>query len=227
MKVLFLGPAASGKTTLVWKFGDYLKEQEIDVCRVNLDCAVKMLPYKPDFDVREFFTLESIMQKYNLGPNGALMKSIELIFELQENILNFLKDFEISLIDFPGQLELAIFHPLKLSELFKEKGVAVFLLPADLLQNSKDYVFLKLINLAVDYRLDMPCVHVVSKSDLLEECMLRKKEIEDDFTAQLMEIIEKSQSAQRLVCVSPLKEKGFEELYSLIHEAFCTCGDME
>ncbi len=227
MKVLFLGPAASGKTTLVWKFGDYLKEQEIDVCRVNLDCAVKTLPYKADFDVRKFFTLENIMKEYNLGPNGALMKSIELIFELRKNILNFLKDFEISLIDFPGQLELAIFHPLKLSELFKERGVAVFLLPADLLQNYKDYVFLRLINLAVDYRLDMPCVHVISKAELLEECMLRKKKVEDDFTEQLLEIIEKSKSAQRTVYVSSLKERGFDELYSLIHEAFCTCGDME
>ncbi len=223
MKLVFIGPAGSGKTTLVWKFGNYLEKQGYEISRINLDCAVESLPYKAEFDIRDYFTLPEIMKKFNLGPNGALMKSVELIFRYRKEIeKHFTKDF--TLIDTPGQLELVLFHRKKITELFMEKGLCIFLMPADLIKNAKDYYFLRLLDIAVRYRVDMPCIYVISKADLMKKQFSLEK-LEDDFSLAIYKALEKLEHSQRLVKIS-MYGKGFDELFSLIYESFCTCGDL-
>lgn len=223
MNLLFVGPAGSGKTTLVHKFGDYLKAQGYEVSRINLDCAVENLPYIADFDIRNYFTLSDVMKKFKQGPNGALMKSVELIFRYRRRIEEQLNK-EFVLVDTPGQLELMIFHRKKISEIFKKRGVVIFLIPSDLIRTSKDFYFLKLMNIAVKYRVDMPCVYVISKADLLKKRFLLRK-FKDDFSYAVYEMLKKIGEEQRLVKVSA-DGSGFDELFSLIYEVFCTCGDL-
>lgn len=223
MNLVFIGPAGSGKTTLVWKFGNYLEEQGYEISRINLDCAIENLPYKPNFDIRNYFTLSEIMKKFKLGPNGALMKSVELIFKYRKEMeKHFDKDFV--LIDTPGQLELVLFHKKKISEIFRERGVAIFLMPADLMENTKDYYFLRLMDIAIRYRIDMPCIYVISKADLMKKRLSLKK-FEDDLSQAIYEVLKKLEHNQRVVKVSMYK-RGFNELFSLIYESFCTCGDL-
>ncbi len=225
MNLVFLGPAGSGKTTLVWKFGEFLKGENYEIFRVNLDCAVKTLPYIPDFDIRNHFTLESIMHRYSLGPNGAMVKSIELIWRKREEIRNLCKKKEFALIDMPGQLELVIFQERKLSDIFKhDRSVAIFLMPADLIENERDYCFLRLLNLAVKFRIDMPCIYVISKADLIERKWKMRK-VSDSLSEGIRNLLGEIEDSQRLIYVSR-NGRGFEELFSLVHEAFCTCGDL-
>ena len=223
MKLVFIGPAGSGKTTLVWKFGGYLQEQGYEISRINLDCAVENLPYKPDFDIRNYFTLSEIMKKFKLGPNGALMKSVELIFEYKKEMEKYF-DKDFVLVDTPGQLELVIFHKKKISDIFRERGAAIFLMPADLISTAKDYYFLRLMDIAVRYRIDMQCIYVISKADLIKNISLEK--FEDDLSKAVYEVLKKLEDAQRIVKISSIHKKGFEELFSLIYESFCTCGDL-
>lgn len=223
MKLLFVGPAGSGKTTLVNKFGNYLERQGYEISRINLDCAVESLPYKACFDIRNYFTLSQIMKKFKLGPNGALMKSVELVFRYRKEIeKHFEKDFV--LVDTPGQLELMLFHRKKISEIFREKGIVIFLMPADLIKTQKDFYFLRLMDIAISYRIDMPCIYVISKADLIKKRLFLKK-LEDDFSQVIYEMLKKLEQKQRLVRVSKYG-RGFDELFSLIYEAFCTCGDL-
>ncbi len=224
MNVIFIGPAGSGKTTLVWKFGDYLERQGYEVRRVNLDCAVENLPYEASFDIRKYFTLSDVMKKFKLGPNGALMKSVELIFEYGREIAKNISGSDFALVDTPGQLELVLFHRKKITELFREKGVCVFLMPADLIETPKDYYFLRLLDIAVRYRVDMPCVYAVSKADLMKKKIFLEK-LEDDFSLAIYQALEKLEHSQRLVKVC-MRGNGFDELFSLIYESFCACGDL-
>ena len=77
MDILFLGPAGSGKTSLVKSFSEWIKStQDKSVSCINLDPGVDFLPYKADFDIRKFFTIESIMKEEKLGLNGALVRVI-------------------------------------------------------------------------------------------------------------------------------------------------------
>ena len=73
MIVIFVGTAGCGKL-LTKSYSKWLRENEFKAAIVNLDSGVYALPYAPDFDIRRIFTLEELMVKYNLGPNGAFIK---------------------------------------------------------------------------------------------------------------------------------------------------------
>ena len=82
MFILFIiGTAGSGKSLLTASFTKWLKMDGQDVVTVNLDPGVLTLPYTPDVDVRNYVRVEEIMEKYMLGPNGALVMAADLIAE--------------------------------------------------------------------------------------------------------------------------------------------------
>ena len=247
--VFILGPAGSGKTTLVARFGKYLEEQGLRVCYVNLDAAVEDLPYTPDFDIRTYYTVDDIMRKEHVGPNMALIKSVEYLLNYKDNLVTFLKNipelYDYVLVDTPGQLELSIFHDssIEIMKLFTEIGrsCGVFLLPSDIIKTPRDLAFLKLMALAIRYRLDVPIVTAVSKVDLnpgidkileldlASEDALSKvvlEGVQQDLVQELWRIIKRLEKRQRIVKVSSVTGQGLEDLHSLIYEVFCTCGDL-
>ncbi len=89
MNVIFLGTAGSGKTSLCNAYGDWLKtDRDQNVKFINLDPgAVEYLPYAPDFDIRNYFTVPKIMKRENLGPNGAIIRANELMLEKSATII--------------------------------------------------------------------------------------------------------------------------------------------
>ena len=76
MNIFMLGPAGSGKSLLVKNFSSYLISEDYEVRVVNLDPGVLNPSYKPDFDVRLWFTVEDIMREKKLGPNGAILEAM-------------------------------------------------------------------------------------------------------------------------------------------------------
>ncbi|MHA1835631.1 MAG: ATP/GTP-binding protein, partial [Candidatus Odinarchaeia archaeon] len=74
-----IGPAGSGKSSLVAALYQWLNDNEIDSVLVNLDPGVLNLPYTPDVDVRDYVNIEDVILKYNLGPNGALIACSDII----------------------------------------------------------------------------------------------------------------------------------------------------
>ncbi|MGC8557237.1 MAG: ATP/GTP-binding protein, partial [Fervidicoccus sp.] len=135
--VVFMGPAGSGKTTLTATFSDWLSSQGIDNVKVNLDPAVEYLPYDPDIDVRNYVDAREVAKKYSLGPNGALLASMDLLYGKLEDIKKELMEIEgeYVLIDMPGQLELFSFRstgPLIVDRLSsKNRTAVVFLMDAN------------------------------------------------------------------------------------------------
>ena len=45
---------------------------------LNLDPGVENIPYTCDVDVRDYVDIVSIMQQYDLGPNGAIVMANDL-----------------------------------------------------------------------------------------------------------------------------------------------------
>lgn len=241
MIVVVFGPAGSGKTTLVGEFGRYLSEQEFSVAYVNLDCAVESLPYRPNFDVRNYFTLVDVMRRFGLGPNGALVKSMELLLDLVGEVSSKLEKlgllYDYVFVDTPGQLELTLFHDavVKLVESFARRGLALFLTPADMLKRPRDLVFLNLMALAVRVRFEIPLVTVLTKADLLDREFVERLRagvaqglggLEEDLVAELASIVDRLEKKQRLIKVSAITREGFDDLQTILHEVFCTCGEL-
>ena len=80
MNSIFLtGTAGSGKSQLTSILANTILENNKEVIVVNLDPGVNNLPYSSDIDIRDFISINEIMDKYNLGPNGAVILAAELI----------------------------------------------------------------------------------------------------------------------------------------------------
>ncbi len=181
--VVFVGPAGSGKSHLVDSMGDWLAANELTAIRVNLDPAAEWLPYDPDVDVRRYVRTRDLMIENRLGPNGALVASIDqLAFhveELRDEISSFHANYV--LVDTPGQMELFAFRetgPLVLKELLRDhRAVAVFLVDAVFASKPASLASSLFLAASTRLRLQLPQVLVVSKADLLGEDAMG--EIED------------------------------------------------
>ncbi|MEM1578045.1 MAG: ATP/GTP-binding protein [Archaeoglobaceae archaeon] len=232
MRLIVIGPAGSGKSTFVKEFGNFLKEKDYEVKIVNLDPASEPI-YTADVDVRNFVKTEELMRKFALGINGALLKSVE-------EMLKFSDEFKVSanfvLYDTPGQMELFIYSEsgLELIRRISDKFTAgIFLLDSSMIQTPENLVSGILQNVVVMLRTSVPMITAVTKSDLFEvEIQEKIGELSSakGVLAEIMEkfapLVEYTTLRFRTIKISSVKKTGFQELFSLIQELFCVCGDL-
>lgn len=172
--VFMVGTAGSGKSLLTAALAEWLKMEKQDVATVNLDPGVLSLPYTPDVDVRDYVSVEDIMRKHGLGPNGALVMAADLIAGEAADIGEELESFksDIALVDTSGQMELFAFRasgPYIAKELTREQKAVVYLVDSVFSSNPLNYVSNMFLSAAVYNRFFIPQVHVLSKTDLLPE----------------------------------------------------------
>lgn len=170
--VFIIGTAGSGKSMLTASFSEWLKISKQDVAIVNLDPGALKLPYSPDVDVRNYVDIESLMEKYDLGPNGALIMAADLIADSMEKISEEVEELKLDvvLVDTPGQMELFAFRasgPYIASELTREPKAIIYLFDAVFSIDPLNYVSNLFLSAAVYNRFLIPQVHLLSKCDLL------------------------------------------------------------
>ncbi|MFX0099296.1 MAG: ATP/GTP-binding protein [Candidatus Hodarchaeota archaeon] len=249
--LLVLGAAGSGKTTLVKALSVYLRQKmnDINVFTCNLDPGSDDT-FSWDKDIRNIFTIKEIMNKYNIGPNGAIEKAYSLLMDRIDDLFENIEDsnFNYLIIDAPGQLEPLIFTETgnklleKLNKCFNDL-IGVFLMPGDILNVPSNYAFLLLVLSGLHLKINIPLIHVISKHDLLETKTLTylqdpkslKRELISeqageltDFTLQASEMVQNLLPVINLVKISIQdgKSRDFDDLLGLIDETKCSCGDL-
>src|ERR1044071_8462872 len=113
MHAIFVtGTAGSGKSLLTARLLEWYNSHDLSPISVNLDPGVSKLQYDPDVDVRELIDFYSIMEDYNLGPNGSLILANDLISTKIDEIQNQVQELnpDYIIIDTPGQIELFAFR---------------------------------------------------------------------------------------------------------------------
>lgn len=160
-------------------FGEWLKISKQDVAVVNLDPGALKLPYSPDVDVRNYVDVGILMEKYGLGPNGAMIFAADLIADEIENIAKDIDatDADVVLVDTPGQMELFAFRasgPYIVNELTKEPKTLIYLFDAVFSNNPLNYVSNMFLSAAVYNRFFQPQIHLLSKCDLLPDSEIRR-----------------------------------------------------
>ncbi len=249
MIIVMMGPAGSGKTTLAAALGKWIEEnQEYSVGYVNLDPGVRVLPYKPDFDVREWFTIEKIMEQEGLGPNGAMMRASELLAERRRDLRKIIRSIrkEIVIIDTPGQSEIFIFREAgpKITDALKliATTIGVYLVDPTITSLVSELATSLFMGLITQLRLDIPVVPAITKADIVrlelgETFYIGLEKVrelaEQELKGMLQEVIPRIINVMieymppmRIVEVSAKTMKGIEELYQLIYETYCSCGDL-
>lgn len=246
---MFVGPAGCGKTSLVSTFGKWLKrEMKADVAYINLDPGCVFTPYEPSFDIRSMFTVDELMRKENLGPNGAMIRASELMEENVDKIAEEIDkvEAELELIDTPGQMEIFVFRPTgpKVADALRARAITigVYITDPNLAVTSTGLAVAISLSIATQLRLSIPTVSVLNKVDtigaptidrlLTDFEYLRAKVLEEelgamtDLALRYVDAIRELSKASRLVKVSAKTGYGMESLYDLIHEVRCACGDL-
>lgn len=247
MIIFIMGPAGSGKTSLSGRFSTWLKSSlNADVGVVNLDPGVEYLPYIADIDVREIVDARKIMREERLGPSGSLLRAIEVLSvnaeKVIDKIISLEKDYIV--VDTPGQLDMFVFHDFG-EKIFRGinayKTVGIFLWDPKSLKSETSAASLFLLTLVVRFRLQIPIVPVVSKVDTmvrdmgrtyydsLSKIMERLKEEPGtllEFLHKMYSVLKEFSIPTRVVKVSSITGEGFSELFSIVKEVFCVCGDL-
>jgi len=238
--IIILGTAGSGKTHLTGAFQGWLEDYGFDVATVNLDPATEWLPYKPDVDIRDYVDAREVMEKYQLGPNGALIASADLMVTRLNEIYDEISSLRSNyiLIDTPGQLEVFAFResgPLILNTLTSDgKSVVLFLIDVVFSSRPSNFLSALLLSASINVRLGKPQVNVLTKIDLVNkenvDKLMNYVENPEEFINALindklatilwdpsdLEVILPKFLMHELIPVSSVTREGFDQLYAII-----------
>jgi len=169
-----VGPAGSGKSSLCGALKHYLELSSKSHALVNLDPGAEILPYTPDIDVREWISMEEVMDRYGLGPNGAQIVANDMIANYTDEIKEELENLggDIIIYDTAGQIELFAFRAASefiFRELSYGRGMLLFTFDPVLAKTPSGFVTLLMLSSAVHFRFQAPFINALTKIDILED----------------------------------------------------------
>ena len=173
MKSIFIvGTAGSGKSLLTSKIHEYYTRNGAFSAILNLDPGVESLPYSCDIDVRDYVDIVSIMKQYDLGPNGALIMTNDLIASKIDSIQDEIDEVspDYLLIDTPGQIELFAYRAsgqFLVQNLRIDEKMSIFLFDGALITSPINFVSIALLATSIKLRLRLPAINVLTKTDLI------------------------------------------------------------
>ena len=173
LKTIFIsGTAGSGKSLLSSKLNEYYTKNGAFTAVLNLDPGVENLPYTCDIDVRDYVDIVSIMNQYDLGPNGALVMANDLIASKIDDIQNEVNRVnpDYLIVDTPGQIELFAYRSsgrFLVENITSEEKTSLFLFDGALITTPVNFVSIALLATSIRLRLNLPTVNVVTKTDLI------------------------------------------------------------
>jgi len=173
LKTIFIsGTAGAGKSLLTSKLHEYYTTNGAFAAILNLDPGVESMPYTCDIDVRDYVDIVSIMQRYDLGPNGALIMANDLIAskidEIQNEVNSVNPDYLI--VDTPGQIELFAYRasgPFLVENISSEEKTNIFLFDGALITSPVNFVSIALLATSIRLRLNISTINVLTKTDLI------------------------------------------------------------
>jgi len=173
LKTIFIsGTAGAGKSLLTSKLHEYYTKNGAFAAILNLDPGVESTPYTCDIDVRDYVDIVSIMQQYDLGPNGALIMANDLIASKIDDIKNEVDSVnpDYLIVDTPGQIELFAYRssgPFLVENISSEEKTNIFLFDGALITSPVNFVSIALLATSIRLRLNVSTINVLTKTDLI------------------------------------------------------------
>ncbi|KAJ1635633.1 GPN-loop GTPase [Pavlovales sp. CCMP2436] len=178
--------AGSGKTTLMQRLHADLDSASSPFYSINLDPAVRNLPYEPDIDVRETVNYKGVMKQYQLGPNGGILTALNLFATKFDQVpiscaslFHYLPRIHTLratppahvLVDTPGQIEIFTWSAsgAVIAESLASSFPTCILYVVDTPRSARPVTFMSnmLYACSILYKFRLPLVLVFNKTDVL------------------------------------------------------------
>lgn len=186
---VIVGMAGSGKTTFCQRVVSWIMEHELKqkvaaikiksdtkpmhpiktLEIVNMDPAVANTKIPPTIDIRDHVDFKEVMEKYDLGPNGAMLTCLNLF--LLKKIDLYSKKYTV--VDAPGQIDAFTWcSPAKI--IYKRKNTMI-LYVIDVSDEISDYAMLSNLIFAATLKHKNPDAKVMLVFNKIDLCADKTK----------------------------------------------------
>ncbi|CCH41002.1 GTPase [Wickerhamomyces ciferrii] len=177
------------------KLNSHLYSKETPPYVINLDPAVLKVPFGANIDIRDSVKYKKVMENYNLGPNGAIVTSLNLFSTKIDQVISLVEKksdkFKNVIVDTPGQIECFIWSASGaiITEAFASTFPTVIAYIVDTPRNSSPTTFISnmLYACSILYKTKLPMIIVFNKTDVKKA----------DFAKEWMKDFETFQEALR------------------------------
>ncbi|KAG5417926.1 hypothetical protein I9W82_004254 [Candida metapsilosis] len=184
--IFCIGMAGSGKTTFMQRLNSHIHSKKQIPYVINLDPAVLKVPFGANIDIRDSIKYKKVMEEYNLGPNGAIVTSLNLFSTKIDQVLKLVdkKQDKISdvIIDTPGQIECFIWSASGsiITEAFASSYPTVIAYIVDTPRTTSPTTFMSnmLYACSILYKTKLPMIVVFNKTDV-QSCEFAKEWMDD------------------------------------------------
>ena len=177
-------PPGSGKTTFMQRINAHLHAKQTPPYVINLDPAVRSVPFDSNIDIRDSVNYQEVMKSYNLGPNGGILTSLNLFATKIDQIINLLekrtapptpeettkKAIEHILIDTPGQIEVFVWSAsgsILLDSLASSfPTVVAYIIDTPRTSSTSTFMSNMLYACSILYKTKLPMILVFNKTDV-------------------------------------------------------------
>jgi GTPase SAR1 family protein len=172
--VICIGMAGSGKTTFMQRLNSHLHSKKKAPYVINLDPAVLNVPFGANIDIRDSVKYKKVMENYNLGPNGAIVTSLNLFSTKIDQVIQLVEKkselYEKVIVDTPGQIECFIWSASGaiITEAFASTFPTVIAYIVDTPRNTSPTTFISnmLYACSILYKTKLPMIIVFNKTDV-------------------------------------------------------------
>lgn len=172
--VICIGMAGSGKTTFMQRLNSHIRSKKEVPYVINLDPAVLRVPYGANIDIRDSIKYKKVMENYQLGPNGAIVTSLNLFSTKIDQVIKLVEKkrdtHDFCIIDTPGQIECFVWSASGsiITESFASTFPTVIAYIVDTPRNSSPTTFMSnmLHACSILYKTKLPMIIVFNKTDV-------------------------------------------------------------
>ncbi|OBA26108.1 hypothetical protein HANVADRAFT_53424 [Hanseniaspora valbyensis NRRL Y-1626] len=174
--VICIGMAGSGKTTFMQRLNSHLHAEKNPPYVINLDPATLKVPFGCHIDIRDSIKYKKVMENYDLGPNGAIVTSLNLFSTKIDQVMKIVEKrsdtFKNCIIDTPGQIECFVWSASGsiITESFASQYPTVIAYIVDTPRNQSPSTFMSnmLYACSILYKTKLPMVLVFNKNDVVK-----------------------------------------------------------
>lgn len=184
-------PTGSGKTTFMQRINAHLHSTSSKPYVINLDPAVRSVPFTPNIDIRDSINYKEVMKQYKLGPNGGILTSLNLFATKVDQIVNLLekrtkanpekpeaKPVKHIIVDTPGQIEVFVWSASGaiLLDSFASSFPTVIAYVIDTPRTASTSTFMSnmLYACSILYKTKLPMILVFNKSDVKDPAFAKQ-----------------------------------------------------